>query len=66
MHISSKTFLSLLAGHTNEIGDMRAFLDECMPMPSATEYETLIVFMQQHGIIATWNPKDKWILDWEC
>lgn len=41
MNIKLDTFLQLLDGYVDEPGDIRSFLDECLPEPSEHEIEAV-------------------------
>lgn len=47
LNIKFETFLQLLAGNKDEIGDVRSFLDECLPDPTKDQIQAVKVAV--HG-----------------
>ena len=61
MKIRFMTFLQLLAGHKQELGDVRSFLDECLPCPTATQEEAVKHMLKAHAIVKL-TDDDGWIV----
>lgn len=61
MKIRFLTFMQLLAGHKQELGDVRSFLDECLPLPTAPQEEAIKHMLKAHAVVES-TLDDGWIV----
>ena len=62
MKIRFTTFLQLLAGHKQELGDVRSFLDECLPCPTTTQEEAVKHLLNSGSCLIEATLDDGWIV----
>lgn len=65
MHISLATFIQLLLAHADEPGDVRSFLDECLPFPTSKEQALVRSMLNPRlpmTLYVSYSAKDGWVI----